>query len=259
MIISQRSKFVFIHNPKVAGTSIRTAIGDRHDWSTHFWHQGWSEEAQRVVDLAHIPYRDLPDDVKSIISQSFTFVFVRDPMSRFWASLAEFRRQHADWEELARMPAEGLLNHVLTPAAIRHDWRFTHFCPQHAFFYDGRKCVADFVGHHETFARDWARIQVMIGTDFKPLDNARHRGTTDDEPLTKQGFAKFLNLYAMDYALFGYDIPAEPNLDDGYPESTHWSRVESIHTPYLQVNAELEALMTEGERAAYKQKLKSTL
>lgn len=250
MIISSKFKFAFIHNPKVAGTSIRHSIEGYHDYPQRFWHQAWSDEAQRVVDAAHIPFADLPDGAKAALTKCFTFGFVRDPMNRFWASLAEFRRQHGEWS-VARLPADGLLQSWLTPANVRHDWRFTHFCPQHYFFYEGNKCRADFVGNHENFDYGWTQIQQLVGIKFDPLDNKRHRVDQGQEPLSVEGYTAFMKLYAKDYLLFGYDkLDFDPDVNyEGQP-LLHHDRVEMLHSS-LSLDELLVSKMNLGEKVAY--------
>jgi len=258
MIISQAHKFAFIHNPKVAGTSVRKAIASYHDYPERFWHQGFLEEHNRVVDLAHIPYRDLDARIKTALSKCFVFGFVRHPVLRFWASLAEFRRQHADWN-VAKLSADELLNTWLTPANIRYDWRFTHFCPQHYFFYEGNKCKADYIGRHEDFKRSWSNVQKLIGLDLDPLDNNRSRGYLEPEALEPASYAHIQRLYMKDTLLFGYerwDTSCDAIAEDGRPSpqcqpipNTHEHRVELIHVPYL--DASTLADLPLGERVAF--------
>ncbi len=248
MIISRAHHFAFIHNPKVAGTSIRKAIESYHDYNMRFWHQDWSEDANRVVDSAHIPYDDLSDTTKAVLSKCFVFGFVRDPMERFLSAVAEFRRQHADWSA-SKLSVNALLTTWLTPANVRHDWRFTHFCPQHYFFYSGNKCKVDYLGRHSTFSDDWKHIQALIGIQFAPLNNARHRVIEAPEVMSNESLVHFRRLYYKDYLLFGYGIPQliDPT---GVPYvNTHEQRVEMIHTPYQ--DAGTIANLSLGEKVAW--------
>ena len=249
MIISRKFKFAFIHNPKVAGTSIRHSIEKYHDYPQRFWHQAWSSEAERTVDTAHIPFPDLPAEVKATLSSCFTFGFVRNPINRFWAGLAEFRRQHADWP-VSKLSADELLLTWLTPANVRHDWRFTHFCPQHYFFYEGNKRRADYIGRHESFEADWTRIQQLVGIKFDQLNNSRHRVALGDELLSAEAYTAFMRLYARDYVVFGYDTLAGDTNCGGQP-LMHHERVDFIHKPGLTIDDVVMATMTMGERVAY--------
>jgi hypothetical protein len=249
MIISERHGFTFIHNPKVAGTSIRKSIEQYHDQKQVYWHQRYDERLKRVVDLAHIPYDDLDNQVKAIMAKTFNFGFVRHPVKRFFSAYAEFQRQHADWFP-SKMDPSYFVCYFLTEANVRYDWRFTHFCPQHYFFYQGNKCVADYIGRHEDFANCWQSIQNIVAPSygFQPLDNTRHRelNHASDPVLGDEALTILQNLYQRDFTLFNY---ADPFCDlvNSEGRHTHWQRVELLHKRLTHGTTEL----TLGEKVAH--------
>ena len=83
MIISDKYRFVFIHNPKCGGTSVRKALQDYDTRNNHFWM--FAEVYGVKVDKAHMPLYLLrvysPQDY-DILKTYFTFMFVRHPIER---------------------------------------------------------------------------------------------------------------------------------------------------------------------------------
>lgn len=252
MIISEKFGFTFIHNPKVAGTTVRAAIEGYHDHHTSFWHQRYETKLGRTVDMAHIPYDDLDDSIKRLMSQTFNFGFVRHPVSRFFSAWAEFKRQHPDMRG-ASMDVNDFIEFYLTQANVRYDWRFVHFTPQHYFFYSGNKRIADFVGQHERFKEDWTAVQALTGIVSGPLNNMRHREVPEFPVLTAHSRALLQNLYQRDFLLFGYNKPFTELVNkEGVPViDTHWQRVELIHNPMN--NRDVVSTMTAGEKMAHLQ------
>jgi hypothetical protein len=252
MIISEKHGFTFIHNPKVAGTTVRLALQGYHDHHTTFWHQRYETKLGRTVDMAHIPYDDLDEQVKRLMAHTFNFGFVRHPVSRFYSAWAEFKRQHADWQ-VSKLDVNDFVERYLTQANVRYDWRFVHFTPQHYFFYSGNKRIADFIGLHERFKDDWVAVQALAGLMPGPLSNNRHRDSPLFPDLTVETRALLQNLYQRDFLLFGYNKPFIDLVNkEGVPViDTHWQRVELIHNPMN--HCDVVSTMTAGEKMAHLQ------
>lgn len=262
MLISREHGFAFIHNPKVAGTSIRSALEQYHDYPITFWHQG--RYGRRVHDLAHIPARDLQKSEHRALTEEglYTFGFVRHPVNRFWSALHEFRRQHADWA-VAKLPAEDLICNVLTQDTMVSDWRFVHLCPQWRFFpiSDEKLSVHEAVKvfHYESFHEGWAEVTRNLNSRSSaipasiPLNNARHREKAAVEPLTTRTWNKLLDLYELDFAFFGYvQTENDPLRSPHKLYETHWRRIEAIHG--LERPEGIEPYLNPGESIAYKEK-----
>lgn len=264
MLISREHGFAFIHNPKVAGTSIRKALEQYHDHPTTFWHQG--RYGRRVHDLAHIPAMELTrEDAGALTDEGlYTFGFVRHPVNRFWSGLHEFRRQHADWA-ISKLSAEDLLCSVFKYDALSSDWRFVHLSPQWRFFpitiSEGIRSIHDAVKvfHYESFHEDWVEVTRNLNSRsssipaYIPLNNARHREKAIVEPLSNRAWNKLLDIYELDFAFFGYT--QTENTHTEWPPrmyQTHWQRIEAIHG--LDRPEGIEPYLTPGESAAYKEK-----
>jgi hypothetical protein len=227
MIVSFKHRFMFVHNPKAGGTSVRQILGQFHDMDIQFWHQGWSIEEQRVVDMAHLTadqWAATPE-----FEPLFKFGFVRNPYSRFWSSLNEFMRRHSD--SFPRLTVDDLML-MLTPASIRHDWRFVHFCPQHAFFYIGNQCLVDWIGVQEVMDDSWAKITALTGSIWDAtLPKERESGPDRFPKMWREDKRlHFLinRLYHRDFLLFRYFMHDHLNI-----QNTHADRIEVIHDPML--------------------------
>jgi hypothetical protein len=247
VIISHKHKWVFVHNPKVAGTSVRSALAPYHDDSREFWHQGWFPPEDRVIDLAHMT----ADIWHPIVDPRYTsFGFVRHPYARFVSGLTEVMRRHCkDFApDLRRFVME-----QMTPANLRWDWRFIHLCPQHNFFFRGSKRVVDHVGRMENLAQDWAAITSLLGLNINlPHERVgaipQHTLLEDPEVLNRIN-----SLYLRDFQLFGYRMLGTVEA------SSHSERIAAIHdnsrfTFFTQTDLD-QIQFTEGERISLRRRI----
>ncbi|MBK0092100.1 sulfotransferase family 2 domain-containing protein [Erwinia sp. S59] len=221
MIFSHEKKFLFIHNPKVAGTSVRKSI-EQYDSSTGaFWRPFYLEKYERIVDRAHIPACEYDQHGLLEISEKyFTFGFVRDPYQRFLSAWEEFKYQH-NYQGIDDVNEWAVS--FLNESSIRYDWRLIHFCPQHYFFYVGNKCVADFIGRQESLGLDWFRVQKIIGIN-EPLGHYNKKSVTNKrnalDVLNPSTISLINRLYEKDFVLFNYTMleSSALNLNDPYQE-----------------------------------------
>lgn len=221
MIISNKYEWAFIHNPKACGTSIRQVLGKYHDAASTYWHQGWDKMESRVVDLAHLQASYWYSS-SAVPAHFTTFGFVRDPYTRFISSMNETRRRHP---QLFTSDSDFLK--MLTPANIRYDWRFIHFCPQHTFFFHQEKRVVDFIGRFENLNDDWHNLRGIIGTRLNDIPKTlpHARPSASDHGLTPEMVQLVNDLYYRDFVLFSYKMNGTVSSD------TYASRMEIIHDP----------------------------
>jgi hypothetical protein len=200
MIISKAKKFIFVHNPKVSGTTIRNQLEKYHDVDVQFWHQIFYTPEHRIIDLAHPMSSQFPYlfDKVGINPGDFTaFGFVRNPYTRFASALIEFTRRHS--QEFAGIPIE----HLLTEGNIAHDWRFIHFCPQHRFFAN-IGTVSTLIGYYESMPRDVEATTKALGIDIDLRINSRP--SPPHRPLTEDQIRLVNRLYYKDFETFGYTM-----------------------------------------------------
>lgn len=140
MIVSHKHRFVFIHNPKCAGTSFRQQIVQYHDDETTFWGYEVSPHLGIQLDLAHLRLWELASLRRPLmrrISGYRSAVFVRNPFRRLVSSLMEHIRNFRPQLGFQALDKAGQIDatlHILrelTPERLITDFRYVHFSPQY--------------------------------------------------------------------------------------------------------------------------------
>jgi hypothetical protein len=148
MIVSSARQFVFVHNPKSAGTSFRAAIADLHDDPVVFWGLRPAPYFGTVLDFAHLRAWELVamyPRLADAAAAGNSLIFVRNPYHRFLSAFREyFSRYHPDVPLSVMSPAglAGLVEAFLpeiTRERILSDHRFVHFSPQIWFIRYGER------------------------------------------------------------------------------------------------------------------------
>jgi len=207
VIISNALKFWFIHNPKVGGSSIRKCLLKYNSSEIELWHQRHIQSLDRIIDMSHIAALDVPH-VIDVPDDYFRFGFVRDPYQRFFSAAREHSRQNGI-ELKTKNQLSSFVMSNLTHSSVRFDWNLSHFCPQHYYFYSGKRCVADFVGRHSHMLEDWKKALALMDLPFEEhlIGNERDSGLTGEiEPrdfLSDAALRRVNSLYSKDYLLFG--------------------------------------------------------
>jgi hypothetical protein len=261
MLVSDAKKFIFLHNPKAAGSSIRKALAQYDDRDNFYWDHEDNNRLGRIVDKAHIVLDDFsvyPDI--ALLEDYFTFGFVRNPYSRVYSAFQERVRQ---WGDNQGRDINEFIRTELNEINIRYDWNYIHFCPQYFFFYQGGKSRSDFIGRFETIQRDFARAVNLGGLDTNLELQHLNRSSDDDgdpdrakrpdyylEKFDAESLTIINRLYDRDFVYFGYDKFFADAADVSDPssyaanahvravyEETHyikgeeaffWSRIESL-------------------------------
>lgn len=156
MIVSDSHRFVFIHNPKVAGMTIRTALMDYETRNNRFfeWQRVGHHKVQ--IDMAHITLQQLRRYFPAVVDQVapyYKFGFVRHPYDRFFSALSQHLKlgsQHVrntvlGAPDLFYRFAGAFAQRIVNDAAIESDFRLVHFRRQSDFFYFGTQKWADAV------------------------------------------------------------------------------------------------------------------
>ncbi len=154
MIVSLERKFVFIHNPKAAGTSFRKAIESHHDYHRKFWGLVTDPFLQTQVDLAHLRSWELSIVAPSLFERLPTLrslVFVRHPGRRFISACFEYFHNFVPESRFGNLDADGqqqmihaLIENTLSHRLVLSDARYVHFSLQKWFIFLG---VRPFVEH----------------------------------------------------------------------------------------------------------------
>ena len=151
MIVSERSSFVFVHNPKCGGSVFRRAIEAEHDHPETFWHPRTTAYFGITLDYAHLrlwEIQALYPDVFERLGQVRTVVFVRNPLDRFVSALYHHFRAYRPFVGIDALAGQERLalfrrfaRDELTMARILTDYRYVHFSPQNWFCLLGSRQV----------------------------------------------------------------------------------------------------------------------
>lgn len=150
MIISDRHRFIFVHIPKCAGTSVRGALQPYDDSGGRFDQHVGEDPAFGRVDFTHLPLDLLaamfPEDYAKFADYA-SFCVVRDPFQRFPSAVAQHVKMYRG-KLLASLDRREVAEEI--DAAIAHLGRVTrvsdpehiHLAPQTDFvFRDGVQVV----------------------------------------------------------------------------------------------------------------------
>jgi hypothetical protein len=213
MLISHSKKFIFLHNYKVAGTSVRNTLGkyatisfrgssviDKFRILTGKYPKIYSNKFNGHIRAAALK-NELPPQ---IFDTYFKFGFVRNPWD-WQVSLYTFTlnlKTHYQHELIKSMKD--------FDAYI--DWRVhKELRLQKDFFYDNEgKCLVDYIGKFENLDRDFAQICNRIQIhDTLPVMNSSRRGSDFLSYYSQRSIDMVNEAFKTDIELFGYKKPAK--------------------------------------------------
>jgi Sulfotransferase family len=213
MLISHAKKFIFIHNYKVAGTSVHKTLLDYTNITlrrTNKWDQfliriGYYPKLFSSQFDGHIYAKDLKKQLPAeIFNNYFKFGFVRNPWD-WQVSLYSFM--------LKEGPSHPQYNIISKFKSFDEyiDWRVNNDINfQYEFFYDDDdNLLMDFIGKFEHINEDFSQVLKKTGISDMPLlhvnksrDNSEflHYYTPNSIKIVEQAFEK-------DIRLFNYKTP----------------------------------------------------
>ncbi|MFW2541576.1 hypothetical protein ACN2XU_02960 [Primorskyibacter sp. 2E107] len=191
MIISHKHRFVFFHNPKAGGTSVRSAMEPFNDIGFGLWHAAPEQTAGKTVDRAHLGVAEFAGfypDLWETVRAYDLFCLVRDPRKRFLSSVSEYCRTFTDTDLRLVSPEEGrdMVMRVMgdlarkgNAEAVTEDFSLTHFKPQHLYWQAPGTVVKAYAT--EDIAALFAELSERTGTVLE----ARHERTAETYDLPK--------------------------------------------------------------------------
>ena len=222
MIISNTHKFIFVHIPKTAGTSICAALDPLLRWNdiaiggTQFGEQIQPAFRERFGLHKHANARRIRAIVgDEVWSSFFTFAVVRHPYSRmvsFYTWLEMSTRNAGPDAAIWTWPAtKGFVESKTFSDFIRNDTFLESIParPQVDWVCDDEgRCVVDYVGQFKDLSSVRATISGRIGVDVQPLE--RHNSSAEQKPLAdffsgEADYDYLHKLHEKDFELFGYD------------------------------------------------------
>jgi hypothetical protein len=222
MLISEKKSFVFIHNPKCAGTSVRSALLKYETTGDLFWQN--SEWNERPINKAHLPltvFRDLYPRHFQLFSTYLVFMFVRNPYDR---TVSAFNESHKKMVPTKEDPAfEAAYGRALNGfvQSMSHDafrivlHKFRN-CPRQVdLCYIGHKRMVDVVMKLEEWPRCLDKLAIHKPEIAEVIRNSSRRNANPvvRQPrsyLTPESIAKINEVYSEDFDVFDYEriIPA---------------------------------------------------
>ena len=234
MIVSETRRFVFIHNPKAGGTTVRGALMPFDTTGHFFWM--FAETHNARIDKAHLPMhvlrRVFPEQFAQLASY-FVFMLVRDPYRRAISAFNETRPEllnamhkaqaapqadvvpQAGAIQTARQTYKDTLNGFISQLHAQHlnGWSFDHrhWVRQRDMAYLGPKRMVDLVLKLE----DWPACVTALGAFDPTLQtalqnlapfNVKPLPFTPMDSLTPASIARINELYRDDFLIFNYKM-----------------------------------------------------
>lgn len=205
MIISHRKKFIWIHIPKCAGTSIRELLQTNPIFQTDIhpmWHTkkdiNWKEEYPKVD--TNLWTHSSASDIKKYLDERgyrwddyFKFVFIRNPWERE-VSAYEYHRQVMSKKKYPTYFNIKNIEMALHQPPKNFIMRNNRWTPYDYIFDDDGKLMVDFVGKVENIEQDFEKVvkkilpyikitQWRLPHRNKTTKNKSYRDYYDDESI----------------------------------------------------------------------------
>lgn len=185
MIISASKRFIFIHNPKAAGTSIRRALSP--------WDTGRGVRAK----TKHETINEFLTRTQYDISGYFVFGFVRNPWDRFSSFYHFLKGRSEQYPEINTVRDVNELAQRIDEPWLRNRYSIQ---PQHQYF---NKRV-NFIGRYEELSTTIPYISKKLGVPIK-IGHANKSANRKYVTLfTDEGREIIAGRYAKDIKLYGY-------------------------------------------------------
>lgn len=188
-VLNLNYKVLFVHNPKVAGSSM--------------------EQREFLGGCSHMPIWMYQQEVVGL-ENIFSFAFVRHPLDRFVSAF--FHEPNITGFDKDRSGFEAFVNHI-SSLDLEHpgftyptlsNWPIHHhFLPQWFFICDkSGKVAVDFLGRFEALQHDWGEVCSVVGVPshlghFRKTDRAHYQNYYDSET---ERIVR--NIYHRDFELF---------------------------------------------------------
>ncbi len=186
-------KAIFIHVPKVAGTSINHAVYGR--------------------TLGHYSALEIRRAFPRLYQDAFTFAFVRDPWERVYSAYCFAKKGQTESMGIHN-PEQYQIPEFETFESFVFDWLDKKniadldfvFQPQHAFVCDSDgQVMVDFLGRLENIDTDMQEVAKLLGrpisVNTKNSSGSKQRLKSQISPAIRE---KIAGIYRQDIEIFGY-------------------------------------------------------
>jgi Sulfotransferase family len=192
-------KYVFIHIPKCAGSSIHRALGGLHAQS--------SFQAEKPKYHKHAKAAKVREVLGPAWNESFKFAFIRNPWDlmvssyHWWLTYAEiFPALHEDIARIREMGSFSVFIRSEFGRSMLNEHRGGDLTE---WISDGDAIIVDFVGRYENLKEDWSKVCRALQVPVLPLGRENqvvrqdYRVFYDDESreLVANRFARTIELF----------------------------------------------------------------
>ncbi|CAN5734472.1 hypothetical protein BH10BAC2_BH10BAC2_16430 [soil metagenome] len=205
--INDANKFIFVHIPKNAGTSVYRALG--------------------MEESVHYTIHEYQQILGSSYSKYFTFCFVRNPFGRF-VSLYNYARmeesyyhnsinpekakfgKHQDYDLLKNASLDEAVDYLVEGKLKSWDGG-KQWLPQYKWILNtNNKISVDYIGRTENIFFDFRNLSKMLKMDIHPPLNHLNKSTDAQisykKIISPQARKKLEEYYKKDFELFGYSF-----------------------------------------------------
>jgi hypothetical protein len=219
MIISDIEKFIFIHNPKCGGTTVRGSLMGFDSRGDNYWM--FEKQYGREIDKAHLPLDLLkiyfPEEFR-LLSEYFVFGFVRHPIDRFVSSFNEANQwlfNGVKSKEISEDEYKIKINECAKNLTINNvsgrDFGFRHFVQQYKMYYLGNKCYADKILKIEDVNNCSLILSALKPSLIAPSkswavkkENVKKMGFNPKDNLSESSIENLKAIYKKDFLFFDY-------------------------------------------------------
>lgn len=207
-MIDHEHKFIFIHIPKCAGTSVYKALIPENDWHYNInvtKHGGW--DAKNKIYKQHATALQTKEFYRPDFDNYFSFTFTRNPWSKvvsdyFWMTNSDGRMRKGTFLEYLNNENDFDLENLKKETFYRYD----HIIPQTDFILDKNgENMVNFIGRFENLQNDFDIICEKIGI---PQQQLPHKNKTNHKHYTEYYDEETRQIvadkYAKDIEYFGY-------------------------------------------------------
>jgi len=228
MIISDTHRFIFLHNPKCAGTTVRRALSKYDTRNDKFWHfktiPGPFPERDTKIDLAHLSLALVktyyPDEFR-LFEQYLVFGFVRSPIDRLLSAYIEYNKNNIDFfdesDQAFSRNVRNLAKYIHKRASTSvTDFTTRHAIEQREIYYNGDKNLADVLIRLECPAPGLKKISLFDPDLAKTIEKALSEKNSNASKYSRKGemwnalptSSKDLAIeyYSRDAVLFEYEL-----------------------------------------------------
>ncbi|RPG63777.1 MAG: hypothetical protein CBC02_009815 [Flavobacteriaceae bacterium TMED42] len=201
-MINHTKKFIFVHIPKTAGSTIEAVFARLFSVKLHEYIK-WNNELNHWDQ--HLTLSEIKDTkvTSNAFTEYFKFSIVRNPWDRIISELA--------WRFGVRFLEGSITIQDFLSMKFKTKNRIDperHLIPQYEFLYDKKgSLICDFIGKTENLQEDFNTICDKIGIPKQKLprkNKSKHKHYTEYyDKETKQIVAE---KYAKDIEYFGYEF-----------------------------------------------------